>query len=208
MKKILLFLMVLIVFSCSSSKIMQQYSYSESQTFMPSKVLVVGLSANTNLRKAYENELVRILRSKNIKGVKSIDFFESSFTKKEQTIEDLNKIEDRLLQENYDAILLTKVVGKESRFYSTRLYYEFMKGNQTFEDYFYGNQYVYLRKKKVKEDYKVYVTETSLYCICPEKERELLWKSEIEVKEGKKSVYKFVNLLLQGLREDSILGFE
>lgn len=193
--------------SCSSGSIVQQHNYNKSDYFMAQKVLVVGLSANSELRRTYESELVNSLKEYKINAVRSIDFFETSFTNKEQTVNDLNKIEKRLLNENFDAILLTKIVGVEKRFYPARVYFEFMKSNQTFEDYLYGNQYVYLKQKNKKEDYTVYLTESLLFCICPEKDRELLWKAEIEVKENKKSFKRFRSLLFEGLITDELLIF-
>lgn len=207
MKYIFLLLITFHISSCSSGRIVQQQNYNKSDYFAANKILVIGLTANNELRKTYENELVSSLKKNNIKAIRSIDFFESSFTKKEQTIQDLNRIEKRLLNENFEAILLTKIIGVEERFYPARIYFEFMKSQQTFEQYLYGNQYVHLKQKNKKEDYTVYITETSLFCLCPEKDRELIWKAEIETKENKRSIDKFVSLLLEGLRTDKLLIF-
>src|SRR5690554_7391732 len=40
------------------------------------------------------------------------------------------------------------------------------------QDVYYNPEYY--------EDYKLYHTETNMYCICPTKERELIWKGFIE----------------------------
>lgn len=208
------FLLILTVFNiigCSSSRMIQQYKNPEIDVFQANKVLVIGLNSNAKLRTMFEKELVAVLESEDVSAVKSIDFFESSFTKEKKTIKELNTIENKLLEAGFDAILLTKIIGKEKRFYTTRLYYEYMKGNQTFEDYYYGNQYLYLKRKDKKEDYLVYITETSLYCICPEKERELLWRGEIEIHEAKKmkkNIDEYIYILTKGLKEDELLLYK
>lgn len=212
MKNILL--LILTVFSiigCSSSRMIQQYKNPEIDVFQANKILVIGLNSDAKLRTMFEKELVAVLASEDVNAVKSIDFFESSFTKEQKTIQELNAIEKKLLEAGFDAILLTKIIGKEKRFYTSRLYYEYMKGNQTFEDYYYGNQYLYLKKKGKKEDYVVYITETSLYCICPEKERELLWRGEIEIHEAKKmkkNINEYIHILTKSLKEDELLFYK
>lgn len=208
MKKSILFLLTIItIASCSSSKMLQQYKNPETISFEANKVLVIGLSTDKEQRSLFEKRVVLALEKENVRAVKSIDFFESSFTSNVQSIQELNTIENQLLEAGFDAILFAKVTSKESRVTLVESYRNFAKNYQTFEDYYYGNQHLNF-KEEHKERYQVYTTETSLYCICSEKKRELLWRAEIEVVDAEKvdrNINQYLHILLKGLRENQLL---
>lgn len=84
----------------------------------------------------------------------------------------------------FDAILFTKVICIERSVNVIDSYQSFANKFQTFEDYL-GNQHFYSKNEEVR--YQVYTTETSLFCICSEKERDVLWRTEIEVAATKKA---------------------
>lgn len=194
---------------CTSAKLIQEYKNPESFNFMANKVLVVGISANKAIRRDYEKQMTESLEKKNVIAVKSIDFFEKSFTNNQKSIEQLNVIENQLIEAGFDAILFTKVIGQESRVTLVDAYKTFSKNYQNFEDYYYGNQHLYFKEQQ--ERYQVYTTETSLFCICPGKERELLWSGEIEVVDADKmnrNVSGYIRVLLNTLQDNNILIFE
>ena len=107
----------------------------------------------------------------------------------------------------FDAILLTKVTGQQTRvsivdFYSNLESEKYKR----FNEYYYGNQDSFLSEDQ--EEYVVYITETSLYCICPEKERELFWQGNIEVTKSisnKKNINDFTKTLLESLKDNDLL---
>ncbi len=206
-----LILMVLMFFilGCSSTKLVQQYKNPETVNFEAAKVLVVGISGDKDLRRTYEKQMVEELDKRDVNAVKSIDFFETSFTDNKKSIAELNKIEGQLLDAGFDAILFTKITATESRVTLVDAYRNFAKSYQTFEDYYYGNQHLYFKEQK--ERYQVYTTETSLYCICPGKERELLWRGEIEVVDANKvnrNISSYTAVLFKNLKENKILLLE
>lgn len=205
---ILIIVIAIFTTSCSSTHLIHQYKNPDTGFFESNKLFIIGLEGDFKLREQFEKSLVRSFEDENIRAVKSIDFFEDSFTKKKKTIEELNKIETTLLNAEFDAIMLTKITGTEKRYYTSSMIHQFMTSNQTFEDYYYGNQYEYLREKGKEEDYTVYIIETSLYCICPEKERELLWRSEIEVTDtnnNQKNIDNYIKALFKNLRENDLI---
>lgn len=193
---------------CSSSKLIQQYKNPSIVFFQSNKVLIIGLEADFELRKIFEKLVVKAFENENIRTVKSIDFFNPSFIKKKQSVEELNKIEKSLLNAGFDAILITKILGKEKRYHASTILHGYMTSNQTFEDYYYRNQYLYLKQKGKKEDYTIYFIETSLYCICPDKERELLWRGEIEIYDSKdieKNIGQYITILFKTLKNNKLL---
>lgn len=209
MKNIFIIIVIaLFNISCSSNRLIHQYKNPDTGFFESSKLFLIGLEGNLELRQEFEKKLSKAFDEEHVRSVKSIDFFEDSFTKEKKTIEELNEIEQTLLKAGFDAILITKVIGTEKRYYTSRMLHEFMTSNQTFEDYYYGNQYKYLRQKGKKEDYTIHIIETSLYCICPDKERELLWRGEIEIKDSKdnsKNIHNFIDVLFENLKENELL---
>ncbi len=200
-----------LMISCSSSKLIQEYKNSNTDFFQSNKTLVIGLEADFEARKTFEKLVIEAFEKEDVRAVKSIDFFETSFTKAQQSKEELNKIEESLLNSGFEAILITKILGKEKRYYTSTLLHGYMTSDQTFGEYYYVNQYLYLKQKGWKEDYTIYFVETSLYCICPSKERELLWRGEIEISDSKsikKNINKYIKILFKSLKENELLIHE
>ncbi len=201
----LLFLSLFLA-GCGSTKLIQQYKNPDTVNFQANKVLIVGISADKELRRTFEKKMMESLEKEDVIAVKSIDFFEKSFTDNQQSLKQLNDIENSLLEAGFDAILFTKITGKESRAAVVDAYVNFAKNYQTFEDYYLGNQHLYFKEQQ--ERYQVYTTETSLFCICPGKERELLWRGEIEVVDANKvnqNLNTYVNILFKTLEENNLL---
>ena len=199
-------ILTILLVGCGSAKVTQQYKSSDTDYFEANKVLVVGISADKNLRRSFEDRMISSLKKENVIAVKSIDFFEQSFTDNKKSIKELNKIENQLLAAGFDAILFTKITGQQSKVTMVDAYRNFSKSNQTFEDYYYSNQHVYFKEQQ--ERYQVYTTETSLFCICPGKERELLWRGEIELVDSanlNRNVSTYINALFKNLKENNLL---
>ncbi|MDX1461733.1 MAG: hypothetical protein R3359_01650 [Marinirhabdus sp.] len=210
MKYITLCLSVLLVLavlgSCSSAKLVQEYKNPETDLYQANKVLVVGISADATLRRNYEQSMVNALDKQDVIAVKSIDFFEHSFTNNAKALGELDQLEKRLLAAGFDAILFTKITGSQSKVTVVDAYRNFSRNYPTYEDYFYGNMHMYFKEKQ--ERYQVYTTETSLYCICPDKERELLWRGEIELVDAEKvnqNIKAYIHTLFQALEENQLL---
>ncbi len=205
---VFLLIAAILTSSCSSNRLIHQYKNPDTGFFESNKLFIIGLEGNLKIRQKFEKELSKAFDEEHVRSVKSIDFFEDSFTKEKKSIEELNEIEKTLLKTGFDAILITKIIGSEKRYYTSRMLHEYMTSNQTFEDYYFGNQYKYLKQKGKPEDYTIHIIETSLYCICPDKERELLWRGEIEIKDTKsnsKNISNFIDVLFENLKENELL---
>ncbi|WP_442266523.1 hypothetical protein ACSIGC_02085 [Tenacibaculum sp. ZS6-P6] len=209
MKKIILLgILLLFNISCVSNKLVQQYKNPDIGFFHANKVLIISLNTNTESRQITENSIEKALKNQGVFVEKSIDFLNTPFIKKEISKTEFQKIEDDLLKNDFDAILVTKIIGRQKRYHTTSLLYQYMKSNQTFEEYYYGNQYNYMIEKGKKEDYVILVFETSLYCICPDKERELIWKGQFEIKDQdnmEKNINKLKKQLINSLKNNDLL---
>ena len=164
------------------------------------------MTSDKALRRAFEKKVSEALERSNVIAVKSIDFFEKSFINKTQTTNELNKVEEQLLDAGFDAILLTKVTKQETKTSLIGIYDSYIDRYANFEEYYYRNQNVFFKQEL--ENYIVYSTETTLYCICPGKERELLWQGNIKVLKTErrdKNINDYTKTLLKVLEENQLL---
>ena len=59
-----------------------------------------------------------------------------------------------------------------------------------------------------EEVYTVYQAESALYCICPTKDREIIWKGGIEITQPestRKAIKDYISVLLWALEEQELL---
>lgn len=204
------FILLIISFSllsCSSSKFIEGWKSPDTDVFEANKVLVVGIHPDKESRRIFEKKLTEVLEKKGVIAVKSIDFFETSFTEAKKSEKQLNDIEAQLLSAGFDAVLFSNITGTENKVTAVDSYKEISKTFESFRDYYYSNQHVFYEDYN-REVYQIYHTETALYCICPGKERELLWKGTIDVvdpQKASKSVLDYVRVLINELEKQRLL---
>jgi hypothetical protein len=194
-----------VLFGCSSSKLVNQWKNPETSAFMAGKILVVGISPDAEMRRAFESRLADELEKHDIIAVRSIDFFESSFTTSKKSEAQLNAIEAQLIETGFDAVLFSKVVGSQNKVTLVKAFREMENTFASFRDYYYENQDIYQREL---ESYKIYHTETRLYCICPHRKRELIWRGEIDVVapyEVRRSLSDYIRTLRGIFEEQQLL---
>ncbi|MCH9660153.1 MAG: hypothetical protein K0U54_04490 [Bacteroidetes bacterium] len=199
--------MLVLISSCSSSKIVNEWKSPDAVNFEANKVLIIGMTQDTELRRHFESQLTTQLERKGVIAVRSVDFFEASFMEEKKTEDDLNEIENQLLDAGFDAILFSKVISSEDKVTLMQAIRDFDQSFDSFREDYYGAQDVFSRNNEY-ESYKLHHAETNLYCICPDKERELLWKGNIDVVESEnrnKSIRNYVRVLIKQLDENQLL---
>lgn len=203
--------MVIAVFTlflsaCSSSRLMDEYINTENPNFQANKVLVVGLTPDGGLQRQFEYSLQQALETEDVIAVKSVDYFESTFSENNQTEENLKNIENELLIAGFDAVLFSKVTGQESKVTMAQSYRNLTKSFESFTDYYYENRPI--TSTGLSEDYAVYNTETSLYCLCPGMERDLIWRGKIDIVNppgAASTIRDYVKTLVQTLKKNNLL---
>jgi len=203
----IILLVAFILMGCSSSKLVDEWKNPDTNIFEANKVLVIGIIPDKVIRRVFEQKLTSSLEKKGVIAVKSIDFFEQSFSEVKKTEKQLNEIEKQLFDAGFDAVLFATVTGSESKVTAVQTYKNLSNTLESFRDYYYGNQYIYYDKYNL-ESYQVYHTETVLYCVCPGKEREILWKCAIDIVDPQKierSVKDYVKVLIQELEKQQLL---
>ncbi len=196
-----------LLFACSTSKLIEQWNSTDNLSFEANKVLVIGMTEREDSRRIFEKRLVSELENNGVIAVKSIDFFEQSFIASKKSEEELNNIENQLLKAGFDAILLSKVISSENKLTLIQAFKNMNRSFYNFKEDYYQNQEIFFTEDYYEKS-KIFHTETSLYCICPEKERELLWRGSIDLInpiKTEKAVRDYVKLLIKELKRQDLL---
>ena len=111
MKRFILVIIVIVLFSCNSTQLIETWKNPEVTTYEPSKVLVVGLTSNLEARRNFENQLKSELQLRGIEAISSLEIFKSE----KMTENDLRTLENNLIDSGFDTILFSKIIGVEDK---------------------------------------------------------------------------------------------
>ena len=200
-------LLVLVFFGCSSAQLVSTWKNPDIVVFDAYKVLIVGMTPNEDAREIFETKMKREFKKQDVEAFRSIDLFDVTFTDSARSEEEMDEVEQLLLDRDFDAILFTKVLGSESvqsfrqRMAELDSYYgKFRDDYLTHQDIYYDTDYY--------DQYMLYHVETSLYCICVGKERELIWRGAIDITDPmdvKKTIDDYIKLLVLAMGEEDII---
>ena len=205
--KALLFLSTLLMMGCAATQWTSEFVSEDAENYQAAKVLVVGLSEDAELRKTFETSVVKALEDRSLDAVRSGDFFESNFVNQHHTETELDSLEYQLLEAGFDVILLTKVIGEEEKVNTM----DEVRGATDFYDSFsedYYNTQEQYRYKQEPVAYTEYQVQSSIYCICPDKPRELLWSAvsaQVESNSPERAVRTYTKVLMERFEELSLL---
>lgn len=206
-KTLLILLIAIFIQSCVSSELVDNWKNPEIDTFMAEKVLVLAMTNDVKNRRVFEKKLVNELKEKGVNAINSEDFFNPEFTSRPRTEAELEDLEREMLAEGFDAILVSKVLGAEDKVTLMQSYRNWNKAFKGFEDDYFSTQRIYEEDTKL-EKYTVYHAESALYCICPTKEREIIWKGSIDVTKpdsDRKAIKDYIRMLVWALEEQELL---
>lgn len=206
MKKLVLVLLIALM-GCSSTEMIENWKNPDIVIFDASKVLLVGISNNEKARINFENKLQKEFDNRNVEAVRSLDVFDVNFTDSKRTEKDLDALEQSLLDKDFDAILLTKIVGSESRQSFRKSIDDLYTNREGFNEDYRRHQDIYYQDEYY-ETYTVYNAETSLYCICMGKERSLIWRGSIDILDPdnvEKTIKDYVRLLVVAMEEQDLI---
>lgn len=200
--------MCFLFISCSTTELVENWKNPDIDTYSPDKVLLVGMTSNVEARQQFEKQLQNEYASRGIESVMSMELFDPSFTTEKKTEEELKALETKLINDGFDTILFTKVIGVEDKIAYKKnydgydgTYRRFSDDYLRYQDAFYNPDYY--------EEYTVYHTETSMYCICPTKDRELIWKGYIDIMDPQsinETVNDYVSLVIVVLEEQQLIS--
>ena len=198
MKKYVLILASLIIMSCSSAQLVESWKNPDIDSYEPYKILIVGLTSDEVAREQFENRLKNELQLRGYEAIISLDVFKNKFNTVRMTETELDELENQLVTDNFDTILLTKIIGVEDKVAYRKNYKGYDETYRKFKDDYLMYQDIYYNPDYY-DNYIIYHAESSIYCICQTKERELLWKGYINITDPRsieKTVNDYVSLVL------------
>lgn len=200
-------LLIIILNSCSSAQLVNNWKDPDTVLFHAYKVLIVGMTENETVREDFENKLKTEFEKRDVEAVRSLDLFDVQFTNAKQSEKQLSEVEGQLLDKDFDAILFTKVIGSENK-KTLRSQLSNVEGYlNTFQDDYLRHQGIYY-EDDYYETFTVFHAETALYCICVGKERQTIWRAGIDITDPQnfqKSVDDYVKLVVFAMEEQDII---
>jgi hypothetical protein len=207
MRIFILLILFGVVSACSETHLVDYWKNPDIDVYSPQKVLILGLTSNDEARVQFETKLKIALEDRGIQAVRSIDVTALDTDRGKLNEDQLNALEKQLIAEGFDTILFSSVLGVEDKIaYKSNYdgfdetYKRFKEDYLRYQDSFYNPDYY--------DEYTIYHAETSMYCICPTKERELLWKGYIDITDPReigKTVNEYVNLVVLALEELNLI---
>jgi hypothetical protein len=199
-----------LIISCSSTNLVDRWKNPDIDSYQPSKVLVIGLTSNKAARLQFESMFKKELELRGSEAETS-NYPLDSITKNEKlTDQDLNTLETQLLLDGFDTILLTKIVGVEEQITYRENYDGYDETYRRFKEEYLMYQDAHYNPDYYKA-YTIYKAETSMYCICPTKDRELIWKGHINITDPQsqsieKTIDDYIRLVLVALEEEQLIN--
>jgi hypothetical protein len=188
----------------------EHWKNPDIERYEPQKILIVGLTSKKEAREKFENQLKKELEKRGNTSVTSLDFFSSIAQTGKMTEAQLKIMENTLLEQGFDTILLSKIIGVENKIQYKENYNNYEETYRKFVDEYLMYQDIYYNPDYY-DAYTVYHSETSMYCICPTKERELLWKGYIDIIDPASidgSVTDFVYLAIAVMEHEQLIRTE
>lgn len=208
MKYTIVILLGLFIVGCSTTELVENWKNPDIESYSPNKVLLVGMTSNVEARRQFEKQLQNEYASRGIESVMSLELFESTFTTDKKTEEELKRLENNLINDGFDTVLFTKVIGVQDEIAYKKNYDDYDSTYRKFSDDYLKYQDAFYNPDYY-EEYTVYHTETSMYCICPTKDRELIWKGYIDIMDPESinvTVNDYVRLVIVVMEELQLIN--
>ncbi|MCJ7465601.1 MAG: hypothetical protein MUO53_02790 [Maribacter sp.] len=206
MKKLFL-IVILTALGCNSAELVDNWKNPDIVIFNANKVLLVGMTHKEDARVEFETKLKKEFDDRGIEAMRSIDLFDVDFTRSARTEKELDKVESQLLEKDFDAILITKIIGTESRESFRKTAADLYNYHGGFKEDYRQHQDVYY-DSDYYEKYTVYHAETSLYCLCEGKDRSLIWRGNIDIldpEDMNKTIDDYVKLVVMAMEEQDLI---
>ena len=200
-------ILLLFLLGCSSAELVDNWKNPDIVLFNANKVLIVGMTQNEEARNDYETLLNNEFKLREVESMRSLDLFDVSFTSSKRSETELADFEQALLDKGFDAILFTKVIGVESVEDYRRSIAKLDNYYGGFDDDYLGHQNIYF-DPEYYDNFTIYHAETSLYCICPRKERELIWRGSIDITDPidvNRTISDYVSLVVTAMEEQDLI---
>lgn len=208
LKQTLALVSTLFLTSCLTTELVDSWKSPEIEVYNPTKVMIVGMTPNVKARTKFEQLMKNELELRGVEATMSLQLFDSTLRAEKMSQEEIKALENKLANEGFDTVLFTKVLGIEDKVAYKTNYYEYDKTYKKFKDDYLKFQDIYYNPEYYDE-YQVFHAETSMYCICPTKDRELIWKGYIDILDInsiEKNIDDYVQLVFHMLEQENLIG--
>lgn len=208
MKRFALFLGMILLSACSSTRFVDSWKNREISTFVPKKMLVVGMTDNLTSRKIFEEKLKNALVLRNINAVESTNIMDGNFTRSKKSEEEIDKLIQNIASEGFDSVMITSVKGVEERvnyatYYHPAIGYRWSR----FGRYYYWYQDIYYAPRYY-ESYKIYNVETAIYNINEDDSKSLVWVGSLNLNSPltvTSSINDYVTNIIKQLEKEKLV---
>ncbi len=186
----------LILAGCAATEIVNQWSNPRYASRSFKKVMVIGISKQTSIRRTFEDEFVAQLGSAGVDAVPSYQYIKEDVEVPEP------RLREAVRQAGADAAIITRLVRVERKTDITPGYYE----PPPFGFYgWYSHAWTgYYEPPRVRQ-YDVYVSETSLYDMV---KNEVVWTGTLETTAPgniREEIKRYAETVIQALRQNHLL---
>lgn len=208
MKKIIFTIVLVILYSCSSTHFVDSWRNNEVATFKPNKLLIIGITDNLTARKIFEERLKNEFVKRDIKAFESTKVFNGVFSDSKKSEAEIDAMKEELISDGYDAVIVTAVIGVVNKRQYRSGYYTFGPNLwYRFGPYYYRYQDIYFTPEYY-EDYQVYNVETSIYNLKKEEGKSLVWVGAFKIVDPSsitETVGDYVQKIVEKLEEERLI---
>jgi hypothetical protein len=187
---------------CASTRIVNQWSNPDHGSTRFARVLVIGVSKQPSLRRAFEDEFVSRLKAEGMDAVSSYRFLP------EDGQVDEARLQEAVKQANADAVLVSRLFRVERKTdVSPGVYYPPPAMGLGFYGGYYGAWHGYYEPPRIYQ-YDIYVSETSLY---DGGKNQLVWTATAQTEQPgdiDAEIKHYVDIVLKALKSRELLTFK
>jgi len=197
LRRCILTLALSFVAGCASTQIVNQWSDPNYTPISFRKIVVLGISTQTTLRRSFEDEFVAQLRSNGIDAVPSYQAIPEEGQASEQ------RLLKAVKQTGADAAIMTRLVRVEQRRQVTPGYYD----PYPFHGFYgwYSSGWAGFYEPPRVYHYDVYTSETSLYDLSRDR---MVWAGTVQTTDPgdiPKEIQSYVKTVIDALKEKHLL---
>jgi hypothetical protein len=185
---------------CSATQIVSQWGNPEYVAARFSRILVIGVSSQPSIRRAFEDEFVARLDAAGVDAVPSYRFIP------EDGRVDEARLQEAVRRANADAVLVTRLVRVDKKTQvSPGVYYPAPALGMGFYDGYSAAWLGYYEPPRIYQ-YDVYISETSLYDMT---KNQLVWAGTLETKAPHNldtEIKHYVNTVVKALKSRHLLA--
>jgi len=208
LKRIALFIGMLLLAACSSTQFVDSWKNKEITSFEPKKVLVVGITDNLTARKLFEEKLKNAFILRNIYATESMAVLDNGFTISKKSEVEIDAMIKKIAKEGFDTVVIASVKGVDERVnYQTEYYPTIGYRWSRFGRYYYWYQDIYYRPQYYNT-YNVYNVETVIYNINEDDTKSLVWVGAMNLVDPQtisSSVNDYVESIIKQLEKENLI---